>query len=478
MEVSGKKELISTPNPAYTVRYSQDQQVLTFLLASLSRDVLLQIHTVTTSSGVCQMILVLFASQSRACMIQLRGQLSTTRKGDLSAASYYTKMKGFTDELVAAGTPVDEDEVVSHILHGLDSDYNSFMSAISTRVAADNPIGLGELFSLLLSAETRIESQNTTEAHSLNLSSKGSGRGSSAHFPAGGGAPFHNSFGAAVSPPGGGTAHPQGPLVRQIRKLDGHGAWSCKKRFDKSFSNNPKRQGNRAKSANATATSYGVDTNWYLDTGATDHATGELEKLTVRDRYTVPEQIHTVSGQGMEIAHVGHALLPTPHESLKLNNILHVPTTSKSLLCGHQLTKDNDANLIVYPEFFSVNDQETGRTIIHCPSRGGLYPIAGQPATPGRQVLGVIKPSTSRWHRRLGHPSLLVVQQILRNHNLPVSSKTDHHLVCDACQMDKSHQLPYSRSPIVSHSPLELIFPMYGALGLFLLANKNIMSVS
>ena len=38
----------------------------------------------------------------------------------------------------------------------------------------------------------------------------------------------------------------------------------------------------RATPSTAT-TSYVVDTNWYTDTGATDHIMGELEKLTVRD---------------------------------------------------------------------------------------------------------------------------------------------------------------------------------------------------
>jgi hypothetical protein len=32
------------------------------------------------------------------------------------------------------------------------------------------------------------------------------------------------------------------------------------------------------RSANAV-TSYGVDSNWYADSGATDHVTGELDKL-------------------------------------------------------------------------------------------------------------------------------------------------------------------------------------------------------
>jgi hypothetical protein len=32
-------------------------------------------------------------------------------------------------------------------------------------------------------------------------------------------------------------------------------------------------------------TSYGIDTNWYTDAGATDHIASQLEKLTVGDKY-------------------------------------------------------------------------------------------------------------------------------------------------------------------------------------------------
>jgi hypothetical protein len=48
-----------------------------------------------------------------------------------------------------------------------------------------------------------------------------------------------------------------------------------------------------------------VDTNWYTDTGATDHITGELEKLTVRDKYHDTDQVHTASGVGMRINQIG-----------------------------------------------------------------------------------------------------------------------------------------------------------------------------
>jgi hypothetical protein len=35
--------------------------------------------------------------------------------------------------------------------------------------------------------------------------------------------------------------------------------------------------------------SYGVDTNWYMDTRVTDHITRELEKLMIHDKYTSNE---------------------------------------------------------------------------------------------------------------------------------------------------------------------------------------------
>ena len=37
-----------------------------------------------------------------------------------------------------------------------------------------------------------------------------------------------------------------------------------------------------------------------MDTGATDHITGELEKLTIHDKYNGKDQIHTTSGARME----------------------------------------------------------------------------------------------------------------------------------------------------------------------------------
>ena len=86
----------------------------------------------------------------------------------------------------------------------------------------------------------------------------------------------------------------------------------------------------------------------------------------------------------------------------------------------------------------------------------GLYPF--QSPSSNKQALGAVKPSTSLWHSRLGHASTRVVQQVFSRHKLPSFHDSKNNVVCDACQLGKSHQLPYPKSTSTSSSPLDLIF--------------------
>jgi hypothetical protein len=51
-------------NPAYTAWYAQDQQLLSFLLNSVTKEVLAQVATESSSSGAWNAILGMFSSQS------------------------------------------------------------------------------------------------------------------------------------------------------------------------------------------------------------------------------------------------------------------------------------------------------------------------------------------------------------------------------------------------------------------------------
>jgi hypothetical protein len=176
---------------------------------------------------------------------------------------------------------------------------------------------------------------------------------------------------------------------------------------------------------------YGVDTNWYTDTGATDHITSDLNRLSVHEKYNGNEQIRTASGAGMNINRIGHATVSTPSRSLFLNDVLHVPQAKKNLASVHRLAADNHAFLEFHPNYFFIKDKATKKILLRGKCEGGLYPI---PTESRSLALSTIKPTTTRWHSRLGHPSFPIVQRIISNLNLPCSSDENKDSVCDACQ--------------------------------------------
>ncbi len=206
--------------------------------------------------------------------------------------------------------------------------------------------------------------------------------------------------------------------------------------------------------AAAASYAYGVDSNWYMDSGAIDHITSELDKLTVRGKYKGNDQVHTANGAGMKIEHIGHSLVHTPMRNLILKNVLHVPQATKNLVSASKLAYDNSVFVELHGKYFLVKDQATRETKLEGRRHKGLYPLPSP--SPPKAVYGVA-PSFARWHSRLGHPSSPIVSKVISTNNLPCHDKASKESVCDACQMAKSHQLPYNKSTSVSQFPLELI---------------------
>jgi hypothetical protein len=171
-----------------------------------------------------------------------------------------------------------------------------------------------------------------------------------------------------------------------------------------------------------------------MDSGVTDHITGELEKLTICDKYHGGDQVHAANGSGMEIDHIGHSTLHSPAGKIHLQNILHVPKAKKSLVSVNRLVRDNNIFLEFHPNHFSIKEQQTKETLLSGRCEGGLYPLKSS----NKEVLAAVKPSSTLWHSRLGHAYSQVVQQILSLHNLPVLLESSNH-VCDVCQQGKSH---------------------------------------
>jgi hypothetical protein len=166
------------------------------------------------------------------------------------------------------------------------------------------------------------------------------------------------------------------------------------------------------------------------------------------------DQVHTARGSGMKIKHISSSTLHTPSCDLVLKDILHVPDANKNLVSIHRLVLDNHVFLELHLWYFLIKDQETSMVLHSGKVERGLYPFKFFPRRP---TFSSIKVSHERWHNRLGHPSLPIVQRVLSNNKLPVDGKASSESVCDACQKGKMYQLPYPKSSSVSNFPLELI---------------------
>jgi hypothetical protein len=388
--------------------------------------------------------------------VNTRIDLATTRKGTSTVIEYFGKMKALGDEMAASGRPLDE-ELIEYNFTGLDDEYTPLVSALCAR---KEPISVSELYSQMLNFEIRIGLfQEGNHYRSVNAANRRGSRGM-------GGS--HGHRGGRASPADRGTNTPTGhggfdhgfgrgrgrssnytdPVICQVCGKKNHTAAECWQRFDESYTPDQKF-------AHAASSSCNVDTNWYMDSGATDHITGELEKLTVRNKYQGGDQIHMASEAGMDISHIGHAVVNTPHRPIQLNNILYVPRGRKNLISIHRLTIDNSIFIELHPFFFLIKDQKTRRILLKGKCVDGIYPL---PLDEIKQACSATRVSINTWHNRLGHASNRVVEQVIRRNNLLSSQESINRSVCDACQQAKSHQLPYSSLMSASKFPLELVY--------------------
>jgi hypothetical protein len=169
-----EKNKTRVPNPAHIEWMARDQQVLRFLLNTLSPEVLSHLLEVTSTAEAWAAIGAMFKTASRTKAHLLRGELNDTKKLSLTADRYYTKMRGFASELSALGKPVEDDELLGYLLHGIDKgEYN----ALITTVNGNPGTSLEEFYEQLSSYDMRngVE-ENGSFVSSANLVRRGDQR--------------------------------------------------------------------------------------------------------------------------------------------------------------------------------------------------------------------------------------------------------------------------------------------------------------
>ena len=92
-----------------------DQFLLSWLLSSVSENMLDHVIHCTTFSEVWIILLQLFSTKSKAHFLHIQFLLQTTKKGSMPSEDYVLKMKSFAHELMSAKQLISYDALVQYI---------------------------------------------------------------------------------------------------------------------------------------------------------------------------------------------------------------------------------------------------------------------------------------------------------------------------------------------------------------------------
>jgi transposase InsO family protein len=110
-----------------------------------------------------------------------------------------------------------------------------------------------------------------------------------------------------------------------------------------------------------------------------------------------------------------------------------------------------------------VKDLQTHAILLEGKSENGLYPLrlrrwSSKNKNPVFTAFFGLKTSISVWHLRIGHPSFVTFNRVIKAHSLPTSNVSfNKDQLCDSCLMGKSKKLPFFASERVSTTILELV---------------------
>nr|XP_016443853.1 PREDICTED: uncharacterized protein LOC107769178 [Nicotiana tabacum] len=127
-DVSGNQQV----NPLYRSWVRVDQSVRLWLFATLSREVLVDVHLLPTSRDIWISLQKRFMDASQAKSIELKRQLTTMRKSDsMTIDEYLREAKKIADSLAAINSQVSTQDFIDHVLLELGREYDTLVGIIT-----------------------------------------------------------------------------------------------------------------------------------------------------------------------------------------------------------------------------------------------------------------------------------------------------------------------------------------------------------
>ncbi|XP_078164569.1 uncharacterized protein LOC144559423 [Carex rostrata] len=198
--------------------------------------------------------------------------------------------------------------------------------------------------------------------------------------------------------------NPNANEICQVYDKRGHTTKECWYRYNSRCSN-PTPQTYQAFIALPTPTA--STSEWCLDSGASHHATNDLNNISSYAPFDGFDTLHIGNGTGINILHIGSSSFSFSNFTLLLKDILHVPNLTKNILSLSKLLLDNPLLIEFSSNVCLIKDRITKTLLLRTTPSNGIYtlllpPLSTMPLP--QAYLGEHAPA-DLWHARLGHPS-------------------------------------------------------------------------
>ncbi|KAF3653170.1 hypothetical protein FXO38_06355 [Capsicum annuum] len=212
-----------------------------------------------------------------------------------------------------------------------------------------------------------------------------------------------------------------------------------------------------ALSASSSGTSNSINSTWHLDSGASNHMTGDLSQFSSLSSGVSKHVIHTANGHTLPASGIGSVG--------NLSNVLYVPKLKANLVSVGQLV-DQNCVVKLSPNVCVVQNLKTGMTMatrrrfgrifllesVHRHLHHCFLSVSAADVTCSNKLLTL-------WHNRIGYPHSSRLHHMLKS-CLPAA----HHihsslfLACTSCVGSKSHKLPFPSSSFAYEDPFDLVY--------------------
>ncbi|KAH9673912.1 retrovirus-related pol polyprotein from transposon RE1 [Citrus sinensis] len=181
-------------NPVYTTWKRKDQLLLSWLMSSISVEILSLVVNSETPLKLWTSLEQQFGSETSAKKVHLKIMLNNLRKGSMTVTEFFGKLKTITDELAIAGNPISSLDFLTHLISGLGQPYYPVVVYLEANLAK---ISINEAYSMLLSHEARLEANQLSSSkeaklnYAANIAQTGSGTNNNNKKPGG---QFNNNW--------------------------------------------------------------------------------------------------------------------------------------------------------------------------------------------------------------------------------------------------------------------------------------------